>query len=88
MNTGKVVEGTIEQQTRLTRTHISKLLGSAGADLNDVVKCTCHLNDIREFDRFDAAYSEFFTVLDLCTNNGSIGAVGRNKSGDRCNRAT
>jgi len=84
MKTGKVVEGTIEQQTRLTLTHISKILGSAGADLNDVVKCTCHLNDTRDFTRFDTAYSEFLTGIRPAPVNQ---CCGRNKSGDRCNRA-
>ena len=61
MNTGKVVVGTIEEQTRLTLNHIVKILSAAGAALDDVVKCTCHLKDIRHFDRFNTVYAEFFT---------------------------
>jgi len=61
MKTGKVVAGTIEEQTRLTLDHIVKILTAAGATLDDVVKCTCHLKDIRHFDRFNAVYAEFFT---------------------------
>jgi 2-iminobutanoate/2-iminopropanoate deaminase len=61
MNTGKVVEGTIEEQTRLTLDHVSKILKAAGATLDDVVKCTCHLKDIQDFDRFNAVYAKFFT---------------------------
>lgn len=63
MKTGKVVEGTIEEQTRLTLDHISKILNAAGASLDDVVKCTCHLKDICDFDRFNAVYAEFFTGI-------------------------
>lgn len=63
MKTGKVVEGTIEEQTRLTLDHISKVLNAAGASLDDVVKCTCHLQDIHDFDRFNAVYAEFFTGI-------------------------
>jgi 2-iminobutanoate/2-iminopropanoate deaminase len=33
---------------------------AAGATMADVVKATVHLSDIREFDRFNAAYREFF----------------------------
>ena len=63
MKTGKVVDGTIEEQTRLTLDHVSKILNAAGASLDDVVKCTCHLKDIDDFDRFNAVYTEFFTGI-------------------------
>lgn len=58
--TGEVVAGTIEEQTRLTLAHIGKILDAAGCTFDDVVKCTCHLQDIRDFDRFNAVYAEFF----------------------------
>jgi 2-iminobutanoate/2-iminopropanoate deaminase len=61
MRTGAVVPGTIEEQTRLTLTHIGKILETAGCSFSDVVKCTCHLNDITDFERFNSIYAEFFT---------------------------
>jgi 2-iminobutanoate/2-iminopropanoate deaminase len=54
------VRGTIEEETRLTLTHVEKILQAAGGALDDVVKCTVHLADIEEFDRFNAVYREFF----------------------------
>jgi 2-iminobutanoate/2-iminopropanoate deaminase len=60
MKTGKVVEGTIEEQTRLTMDHIRQILEAGGSTLDDVVKCTCHLKDIQDFDRFNSVYVEFF----------------------------
>jgi 2-iminobutanoate/2-iminopropanoate deaminase len=60
MKTGKVVEGTIEEQTRLTMDHIRQILEAGGGTLDDVVKCTCHLKDIQDFDRFNSVYVEFF----------------------------
>ena len=60
LETGKLVEGTIEDQTRLTLTHIGKILEAAGCNFDDVVKSTCHLSDIGDFDRFNAVYAEFF----------------------------
>lgn len=60
LETGKVVGETIEDQTRLTLTHIGKILGAAGCNFADVVKCTCHLSDIGDFDRFNTVYAEFF----------------------------
>jgi 2-iminobutanoate/2-iminopropanoate deaminase len=61
LHTGAAVRGSIEEETRLTLNHIGKVLRSAGYSFADVVKCTCHLGDIRDFGRFDKVYSEFFT---------------------------
>lgn len=61
LRTGKIVEGTIEEQTRLVLSHIESILKAAGGTLQDVVRCTCHLNDIQDFGRFNSAYAEFFT---------------------------
>lgn len=60
LKTGKVVEGSIEEETRLTLSHIGKILEAAGATFDDVVKCTCHLRDINDFSRFNSIYAEFF----------------------------
>lgn len=60
LTTGQVVEGSIEDQTRLTLSHIGKILQAGGCSFEDVVKCTCHLADINDFDRFNRAYSELF----------------------------
>jgi 2-iminobutanoate/2-iminopropanoate deaminase len=37
-----------------------KVVEAAGATLEDVVKCTCYLRDIRDFDRFNTIYLKFF----------------------------
>jgi 2-iminobutanoate/2-iminopropanoate deaminase len=63
METGELVEGTIEDQTRLTLTHVGKILEAAGCGFTDVVKSTCHLSDMGDFDRFNAVYAEFFPCV-------------------------
>ena len=60
LKSGEVVRGSIEEETRLTFSHIGKILAAAGLTFADVVKCTCHLSDIGNFDRFDKVYAEFF----------------------------
>ena len=60
LKTGTVVRGTIEGETRLTMAHIGKILKAAGCTFDDVVKCTCHLADIRDFDAFNRVYAECF----------------------------
>ena len=63
LKTKKVVEGNIEEQTRLTMQHIGKILEAAGCAFDDIVKCTCHLRDIQDFERFNAVYAEFFAGI-------------------------
>jgi 2-iminobutanoate/2-iminopropanoate deaminase len=60
MATGKVIGDDIETQTRITMEHIGKILAQAGATFDDVVKCTCHLASISDFDGFDRVYAGFF----------------------------
>ncbi len=61
LKTGAIISGSIEEETRLTMSHIGKILENAGCSFDDVVKCACHLADINEFARFDAVYASFFS---------------------------
>jgi 2-iminobutanoate/2-iminopropanoate deaminase len=63
LRTGQVVHGSIGEETRLTMQHIGKILAAAECNFNDVVKCTCHLSNIADFEQFDRVYSEFFTGI-------------------------
>lgn len=58
--TSRFVLGTIEEETRLTLNNIKAIVEAAGATMNDVVKCTVHLSDIAEFDRYNSVYAEYF----------------------------
>lgn len=60
LKTGQVIHGTIEEETRLTMQHVGKVLAAAGCTFADVVKSTCHLADINDFDAFNRTYAEFF----------------------------
>jgi len=57
---GEIVAGTIESETELTLRNIEALLVAAGSGLDRVLKCTCYLADIADFDRFDAVYRRVF----------------------------
>lgn len=61
--TGEVVRGTIEEETLLTLSHLKKIIEAAGASVDNIVKCTVHLKDINDFDRYDKAYASFFTGI-------------------------
>lgn len=57
---GRIVAGDIRAQTALTMENVRRLVEAAGASMDDVVKCTCYLADIADFDAFDAVYRGFF----------------------------
>ena len=53
--------GTIEEETQRTLDNIRAIVKQAGATMDDVVKCTVHLADMREFGRFNAVYGTCFS---------------------------
>ncbi len=58
--TSKFVLGTIEEETTLTLNNIKAIIEAAGGSMDDVVKCTVHLSDINEFDRYNKVYAQHF----------------------------
>jgi 2-iminobutanoate/2-iminopropanoate deaminase len=58
--TSRFVLGTIEEETHLTLGNIKAIIEAAGGTMDNVVKCTVHLSDIRDFDRYNKIYSQYF----------------------------
>nr|MDO8082051.1 RidA family protein [Candidatus Freyarchaeota archaeon] len=58
--TGKMVEGTISQQTEQVLKNMQAILEAAGAGLKDVVKCTVFLKDMNTFSEMNQKFAEFF----------------------------
>ena len=61
--TGEVLHGTIEAETLLTLSHIKKIIEASGGSIDDIVKCTVHLSDIKDFEKYNAVYASFFTGI-------------------------
>ena len=59
-NTGELVEGGIEAQTRQALVNLRYVLEAGGSSLEDVIKTTVFLKDINQFGRMNAVYREFF----------------------------
>ena len=59
--TSAFVLGTIEEETTRTLDNIKAIVEAAGATMSHVVKCTVHLADIAEFDRYNAVYARYFS---------------------------
>ena len=58
--TQQLVGADIESQTRQVLDNIQTILESAGARLEDVVKCTVFLADMDDFSRMNEVYAEYF----------------------------
>ena len=58
--TGKLIDGEIEAQTRQVFANLSAVLKAAGLTLQDVVKTTVFLKDMDDFQRMNVAYADCF----------------------------
>lgn len=58
--TGKLVAGGIEAETRQTLQNLAAILEAGGSSMANVVKTTVFLQDMGEFTRMNAVYAEFF----------------------------
>ena len=58
--TGNIIEGGIESETRQALQNIQHILEEAGSSLDLIVKTTVFLQDMAEFTRMNTIYAEFF----------------------------
>lgn len=60
--TGEMVDGGIEVQTRQVLTNLKNVLEASGSGLEYVVKTTVFLQDMADFAKMNAIYAEFFKM--------------------------
>lgn len=58
--TGRVIEGGIKEQTLRVMKNIGAILEAAGYSFGDVVKSTCLLSDIADFQKMNEIYASFY----------------------------
>ena len=54
------VLGTVEEETKRTLDNVKAILEVADCTMDDVVKCTVHLADIKDFSKFNQVYASYF----------------------------
>ncbi len=57
---GRLVEGSIEDETRQVLKNLAAVLAAEGLTLDAVVRTTVFLTDLEDFPRVNQAYAEFF----------------------------
>jgi 2-iminobutanoate/2-iminopropanoate deaminase len=58
--TSQFILGTIEEETIRTLDNVKAIIETAGGTMDDVVKCTVHLSDINDFERYNKVYASYF----------------------------
>ena len=59
--TGAIIDGGVEAETRQALTNLSHVLEAAGTSLARVVKTTVFLRDMADFATMNGVYGQFFT---------------------------
>ena len=73
--TGKLVEGGVQAQTRQALNNLKAILEAAGSSLDKVVKTTVFLKDIDEFSLMNEVYGTFFTAEFPARSAFQVGAL-------------
>lgn len=58
--TGKLISSDIREQTRQVMDNIKQILKTAGCGFKNVVKCTCLLSNIEDFQAMNEVYADYF----------------------------
>jgi 2-iminobutanoate/2-iminopropanoate deaminase len=57
---GRLIAGSIEDETRQVLTNLRTILAADGLDLNAIVRTTVYLTDLADFPRINQTYAEYF----------------------------
>lgn len=58
---GRVINGTVTEQTRIILKNLEQIVADMGLTLNHVIKTNVYLTDIHDFDEMNTVYNEYFS---------------------------
>jgi 2-iminobutanoate/2-iminopropanoate deaminase len=73
--TGRLVEGSIEDQTRQVLNNLRAILVAAGCTMADVVKTTVFIMDMADFKAMNGVYAEFFPTTPPARSTVQVGGL-------------
>jgi 2-iminobutanoate/2-iminopropanoate deaminase len=73
--TGRLVEGSIEDQTRQVLNNLRAILAAAGCTMADVVKTTVFIMDMADFKAMNGVYAEFFPTAPPARSTVQVGGL-------------
>ncbi len=75
--TGDIVAGGIEAETRQVLTNLQNVLTAAGSSMSQVIKTTVFLRDMKDFAAMNTAYGTFFTEKPPARSTVQVAALPR-----------
>ena len=75
---GNIISGGIENETRQALINVQHILEEAGSSLRWVVKTTVFLRNMDEFSQMNAVYAEFFTENPPARSTVQVAALPKN----------
>jgi 2-iminobutanoate/2-iminopropanoate deaminase len=75
--TGQIVAGGVEAETRQVWKNLSAVLEAAGTSLASVVKVNVYMVDLNEFSKMNAVYAEFFPTTKPARTTVQVAALPR-----------
>ena len=76
--TGELVTGGVEAETRQALTNLRSVLEAAGTGMDKALKTTVFLRDMDDFTRMNAIYAEFFMANYPARSTVQVAALPRN----------
>ncbi len=80
-DTGEVIKGPIEQQTRQVMANLKRVLTHAGTDFSKVVMCRIFVTDFRYYETVNDIYASYFDASRLPSRT-TVGVLGLAGFGD------
>jgi len=71
----EMIDGTIEEETIATLKTIERVIAHEGATLSDVVRITTYLQDVRDFGRYNRAFTQYIGDAVLASTTVEARAV-------------
>jgi 2-iminobutanoate/2-iminopropanoate deaminase len=59
--TGEIIDGDVEAETKQTLENVDAVLAAAGGSLDDVVKATVFIRDMVNYDAINEVYAEYMS---------------------------
>jgi 2-iminobutanoate/2-iminopropanoate deaminase len=75
--TGQIVAGGVEAETRQVWKNLSAVLEAAGSSLASVVKVNVYMVDLNDFSKMNAVYAEFFPITRPARTTVQVAALPR-----------
>ncbi len=73
--TGELVKGDVQEQTRMVMKNMGAILEAAGMDFSHVIKCSIFISNMHDFPRINEVYASYFEGEPPARETVQVGAL-------------